>query len=181
MAPLVVRRLWTVEIPVQVCLVVPAALSVAYLTACSAVGESGAPLDASARWEERAPAPERRTEVSVATDGARIYLLGGFLALPDDHPEGETPPASRALLVYDPATDRWSEAGDVPVGTNHAGLVAVDGRLYLVGGYRDNSFEPRSGEVWIYDPATGEWSEGSPMPTPRGALAYAVLDGKIHA
>lgn len=136
--------------------------------------------EAPGEWEVLAPVPEARTEVSVSTDGERVYLAGGFLAPPADHPEDERPPAARKLLVHDPAEDAWSEAGEIPVGTHHAGLLPVDGKLYLVGGYRDNSFEPRSGEVWIYDPETGEWSEGSPMPTPRGALAYAVLDGKIH-
>ncbi len=148
-------------------------------TEASAASGDGAP-EVQAEWEELAPVPEARTEVSVASDGERVYLAGGFLAPPDDHPEGERPPAARTLLVHDPAEDAWSEAGEIPVGTHHAGLVRVDGKLYLVGGYRGNSFEPRSGEVWIYDPETGEWSEGAPMPTPRGGLAYAVLDGKIH-
>lgn len=135
---------------------------------------------ASPAWEVLASAPEARTEVSVSTDGERVYLVGGFLAPPGDRPEGRRPPISRTLLTYDPAADSWSEAGEVPVATHHAGLLPVGDRLYLVGGYRGTSFEPRSGEVWIYDPATGEWTEGSPMPTPRGGLAYAVLDGKIH-
>lgn len=157
------------------------------LAACgeTAPDEDGAspPADvpeAAGTWEVLAPVPEARTEVSVSTDGERVYLAGGFLAPPDGHPEDERPPAARRLLVHEPAADAWSEAGELPGGTHHAGLLPVDGELYLVGGYRENTFEPRSGEVWIYDPEAGEWSEGAPMPTPRGALAYAVLDGKIH-
>lgn len=159
-----------------------AAFSLPVLAGCpSSTGEEAA--DATrieASWEALAPAPDARTEVSVETDGERVYLLGGFLAPPPDHPEGERPPPAMALLAYDPAADAWAERGEIPVGTNHAGLVRVGDRLYLVGGYRDNTFQPRSGEVWIYDPAAGQWSRGSPMPTPRGALAYAVLDGRIH-
>lgn len=149
------------------------------------LGSCGEPAEGlsetAAEWEELAPVPEARTEISVATDGERIYLAGGFLAPPEGRDPGdERPPAARRLLVYDPAEDAWSEEGKVPVGTHHAGLLGVGGRLYLVGGYAGNSFEPRSGTVWIYDPSSAEWSQGSPMPTPRGGLAYAVHEDHIH-
>jgi N-acetylneuraminic acid mutarotase len=114
----------------------------------------------------------------VTTDGEWVYVLGGFLP-PTEDPD-ERPPVSRALLAYDPATDTWLDAGEVPIGTHHAGFVRVGERLYLFGGYRDNTFEPIA-DVWIFDPASAAWEEGTPMPTPRGALAYTVLDGRIHA
>jgi N-acetylneuraminic acid mutarotase len=128
-----------------------------------------------ARWEARAPVPEARTELSVATDGGRAYLVGGFGAR-----ARRGAPAPRAMLVYDPGADRWTRAGEIPEGVNHAGLAAVAGKLYLIGGFREASSTP-TGAVRIYDPATRAWHDGAPMPTPRGALAVVVLDGKVHA
>lgn len=142
------------------------------LAACAAPGsETAVP----ARWEVRAPVPEARTEVSVATDGSLIYLIGGF-----GDGEGRRPAAPRAMFAYDPASDRWTTAGEIPEGVNHAGFAAVDGKLYVVGGFRGASFSP-TGAVRIYDPADSTWRDGAPMLTPRGALAVAVLDGRIHA
>jgi len=119
--------------------------------------------------------PDARTEVSVTTDGSLIYLIGGFAP-----GAGGRPSAPRTMLVYDPGSDRWMAAGEIPQGVNHAGFVAVEGKLYIIGGFREASFSP-TGAVRIYDPASREWRDGSPMPTPRGALAVAVLDGTIHA
>lgn len=128
-------------------------------------------------WDIRAPMPEARTEVTVTTDGERVFVAGGFVPPPPD--VEDRPPVSRTLLAYDPGTDAWTDEGRVPIGTHHAAFVRVGELLYLIGGYRDNTFDP-IGDVWIYDPAAGEWSEGTPMPTPRGALAFTVLDGRVH-
>jgi hypothetical protein len=119
--------------------------------------------------------PQGRTEASVATDGALIYLIGGF-----GPGEGRRPSAPRTMLAYDPAADRWTDPGEIPEGVNHAGFAAVDGKLYLVGGFRGTSFSA-TGALRIYDPPERRWRDGTPMLTPRGALAIAVLDGKIHA
>jgi N-acetylneuraminic acid mutarotase len=126
-------------------------------------------------WQQRAPLPEGRTEVSVTTDGQLVYLLGGF-----GQGSGQQASAPRTLYSYDPATDQWSSPGAIPEGVNHAGLVHLNGKLYLIGGFRENTFTP-SGAVRIYDPATRTWTEGAPLPTPRGALATVVLAGRIHA
>lgn len=157
------------------------AILVSLVVAAGCTGPEAAEApDQEPRWEQLAPVPDARTEVSVTTDGERIYLAGGFVPPPDDW-EGEgQAPVTREMLVYDPDADTWSDGPDVPVATQHAGFVPVGDLLYLVGGYDGSSFDPRSGTVWIYDPEAEEWSEGAPMPTPRGGLAYAVLDGRIH-
>ena len=125
-------------------------------------------------WETAAPMPDRRTEVSVASDGTRLYVLGGFgLA-------AGRAVAPLAVHAYDPATDSWSTPTSLPVGINHAGLAYIDGSLYVVGGFREASFRATD-RVMIYDIATGQWRDGAPLPTARGALAVAVVDGRIHA
>lgn len=122
-------------------------------------------------WTTRAALSEARTEVSAASDGGRLFVIGGYapgLSLP------------RALQVYEPRTDRWSSPGNIPEGINHAPVVEFGGRLYIVGGWRGQNRDA-TGAVQIYDIESGRWSTGAPMPTPRAAHALAVLNGKIHA
>jgi len=143
------------------------------LAACG--GAERSPSTVPARWESQAPVPDARTEVSVSTDDSLIYLIGGY-----GRGAGRRPSAPRAMLVYDPAVDRWATAGEIPEGLNHASLAAVGGKLYIIGGFRGSS-RSATDALRIYDPAQRTWRDGAPMPTPRGALAVAVLDGKIHA
>lgn len=131
---------------------------------------AGQTIEASGTWTTSAPLPDRRTEVSVASDGERLYVVGGF------SPGRQAP---RAVYVYDPKSD-WSHITDLPEGVNHAGLAHINGKLYVVGGYREASFEPTDA-LRIYDTEDGAWHDGPPLPTPRGALAVAVHDGRIHA
>lgn len=141
----------------------------------AACGSRSSTDSVAARWDGRAPVPDGRTEVSVAAGDSLIYLIGGF-----GRGEGRRPTAPRAMLAYDPASDRWAEVAEIPEGLNHAGLAAVGGRLYILGGFQGSSRAP-TGAVRIYDPAAGTWRDGAPMPTARGALAVAVLGGRIHA
>lgn len=128
-----------------------------------------------ARWVQRAPLPERRTEVSATTDGRHIYLAGGF-----GPPTGqERATAPRTLWRYDPQADRWEALTQLPQGVHHTAFVHLNGKLYILGGFRETSFEPVD-NVRIYDLASGSWSEGAPMPTPRGAIGFTVLEGRIH-
>ncbi len=136
----------------------------------------GMPLDpVPATWVTLAPVPERRTEVSAATDGQYVYLAGGF-----GPPVGEErATAPRTLWRYDPDADDWAAVTELPEGVHHAPFQYHDGRLYILGGFRETTFEPVA-NVRIYDLATGEWSEGALMPTPRGAAGWAMLNGRIH-
>lgn len=131
--------------------------------------------EASGDWEQMAPLPEERTEVSVATDGERIFLAGGF------KPEGEGgAEAPRTLFAYDAQADDWAALTELPGGVNHAGLEYHDGKLYVIAGYDEASFAP-SDDLHIYDIDQDAWQSGPAVPTARGALATAVLDGRIHA
>jgi N-acetylneuraminic acid mutarotase len=135
-------------------------------------GTSGVQITTGAGvWATRAPVPQARTEVSAATDGSLIYLLGGF---------AQAGVAPRTMFVYDPTADRWTGTDSIPEGVNHAGLVHLNGKLYIIGGFREATFEPTAA-VRIFDIATRRWTDGAPLPTARGALAVTVLNGRIHA
>ena len=125
-------------------------------------------------WAVLTAMPEVRTEVSVTTDGASIFVLGGFA------PVGGGVASPLAVLRYDPTLDRWSHLTDLPAGVNHTGLAYIDGSLFVIGGFQEATFRATN-RLMIFDIAEAVWREGSPMPTARGALAVAVVDGAIHA
>ncbi|HEU5472242.1 MAG TPA: hypothetical protein VFV67_16430 [Actinophytocola sp.] len=134
------------------------------LAACSAP-PAPSPPPGPDRWTERAAAPHARTEVSAATLGNRIWVLGGM----DD--DGRPAPD---VMIYDPAADRWSTGPALPEGVHHAAAAGDGSRLWIAGGYVDSgSGHQPTAAVRMIDSATGTWSDGPPLPSPRGAGALA--------
>lgn len=132
-------------------------------------------------WATGAPAPTKRTEVAVAAAGGRIYVIGGF----EEPGLGNLArlTVSRTVEAYDPATDRWTVAAELPAALHHAGAGSAGGRVYVIGGFHASLFSVWKpvASVYIYEPRSDRWSEGAPMPTPRGALAVAEHGGKLYA
>lgn len=128
-------------------------------------------------WTTRAAPPLELHHVqAIAFDGKLLIvnaLTGGF-------PE-ETP--LDRVLVYDPATDRWSDGPAIPAERRRGagGAVVHDGLIYIVGG---NSRGHMSGYVpWldVLDPATGQWTALADAPHARDHFHAAVIDGRIYA
>jgi N-acetylneuraminic acid mutarotase len=121
---------------------------------------------ASVEWEARAPMPLPRTEVSAATVGSEIMVLGGFTS-----DRG----ASTRVDAYSPAQNRWRRLPDLPVGLHHAMAVGAGGRLYVLGGYTVDGTPQRSIRVL----ERGRWRALPPMPFARAAAGAGVARGKI--
>ena len=100
--------------------------------------------------------------MALGYDG-KLYILGAFTGgFPEEQPLSH-------VLVYDPASDRWSQGAEVPAHRRRgsAGVVSHEGRIYLVGG---NTRGHMSGYVpWLdaFDPATGRRSKGQTNKEPH--------------
>lgn len=140
-----------------------------------------------AAWAESTPLPEPRGEhTSVVIDG-KIYVAGGrFKRTPDsanfnDHFD------TASVLVFDPATEEWSAAPDMPTARNSHAAVAIDGKMYVVGGRQFTQQE--NGEyasvnvasLEVYDPVAESWETLAPLPQAAGGITAAVVDGKLYA
>jgi N-acetylneuraminic acid mutarotase len=108
-------------------------------------------------WSARKPLP-----VAWAWgDGAsfingRLYITGN----------------SKALYVYDPATDRWTRKADMPQAVFYGSQGVIAGRLYV--------YAP-AGALLRYDPATNTWTKRAPPPLIHGEMAAAgVIGGKLY-
>lgn len=138
------------------------------------------------RWERRAPASIKRTEVAAAAVDGRIYLIGGFRkpgwleALLNPSLNRPSIISTDAVEEYDTTLDRWRVKAPLPIPVHHAAAASIADRLYVVGGLIQ--WPPgRSAKVFAYDPPTDSWSERTPMPTARGALGLAEHEGKLFA
>jgi N-acetylneuraminic acid mutarotase len=117
-------------------------------------------------WGNGASLPTARGALAVAVLDGRIHAIGGH-------------DGTRSLgthEVYDPATDRWSEAAPLGHPRNHHAAVAMAGILHVFGGRNEATAEMTATEA--FDPATGRWRAAAAMPTGRSGIAAAVLDGR---
>lgn len=121
----------------------------------AAPGESG--------WVRAAAAPIALTEVAAAAHGGRIWVAGGL--------DGQGRAVAR-VLVYDPATDAWSEGPALPEPVHHAALVSDGDSLLLIGGYAGDGFGRPTDAVWRLE-GDGPWLPDRPLPEPRAAGAAA--------
>src|SRR5690606_11718496 len=81
---------------------------------------------------------------------------------------------SRALYIYDPATDTWSRGADAPFIFAAAGRAVLDGQLYVAGGCSNHCFLDA---VHRYDPPTATWQPLARYPvaaSPRGSVPPGV-------
>jgi hypothetical protein len=132
---------------------------------------------ATGRWTSKSPPPfEIHHFQGVEYDG-RIYLLGAMTGrFPTE------PPVPR-IMIYDPATDRWSEGSEVPADRRRggAGVVVHDGLIYVVSGITNGHTDGHVTWVDSFDPRTGTWRRLADAPRARDHFQAVVIDGKIYA
>ncbi len=93
----------------------------------------------------------------------KVYEIGGRL-------NGDYRQNLSVMEVYDPVTDRWSRAADLP--TARSGITAseVGGRIYV---FADEKGEGTFRENETYDPTRDAWQAMAPMPTGRHGLGVS--------
>jgi N-acetylneuraminic acid mutarotase len=113
--------------------------------------------------------PLARHECASVEAGDKLYLIGG---------RGEKP-----VNVYDPATNRWSDATAPPLEIHHFQPVELGGKIYVMGALTGKyPHETPVTNVLIFDPKADKWSQGPEIPAGRrrGAAGVAVHAGKIY-
>ncbi|HET9780771.1 MAG TPA: kelch repeat-containing protein [Candidatus Dormibacteraeota bacterium] len=118
----------------------------------------------------------RYGQLAVGLKGGQVLVVGG-------QDEGQTPNPPTYIAsaeLFDPATGKWSSAGDIGQPRSGFTLTALaDGRALLVGGVAaDHLTVLRS--TLVYDPRANVWSAGPDMKTARTEHATARLnDGRV--
>ena len=150
----------------------------ALLAAAASVALFGHIAGASAqdgKWRTGKELPQTIGEIFSAVVGNKWYVFGGL--------DGPNVQARGVVLVYDQATDSWTEKKKMQVPAHHGTSVALDGKIYIFGGFVGRPgtkvWQP-IGTAMEYDPAADSWKELAPMPTPRGSAQAVAVDGKIY-
>src|SRR5438128_474126 len=140
------------------------------------------------RWSQAGSVIEPRTGPSSAllSDG-RLLIAGGGIPLdtPEQTPNGEvsfkpTPTAE----IYDPATRRWSRAGQLQAARDGIRLVALGGGGAIAAGGCQGAagWSPPVATAEVYDAASNGWSMTTPLPVAMcGADGIALRDGRALA
>src|SRR5687768_15512639 len=123
------------------------------------------------RWMTRTALPLPRSEMAWAVAHAgKMHLVGGYGEQRVDRPYHH---------VYDPTSDRWTEAEPLPRGANHVGVAVHEDRLYAIGGFVDQNRKPHN-ECFVYDIPARHWNKIAPLPNACGSVACVIFDGKLH-
>jgi hypothetical protein len=109
---------------------------------------------------------------SLLADG-RVLITGG---LEDDFEIFSTQTAE----IYDPATQRFSPAGDMPVAVaSHTASVLLNGKVLVAGGSNDGCPGAQTA-VSIFHPDSNSFSPGVSLPKPRVLHTATTLnDGRV--
>jgi N-acetylneuraminic acid mutarotase len=121
-------------------------------------------------WTSGATMPTARTEVTAATIGDVIYVIGGF-------PTGAH---TNVVEAYDISENSWSTKAPLPQAIDHAGAATVNGKLYVIGGYINLFNGTISSATYEYDPLEDEWTPRASMPLARAAAATVEVGGVIY-
>ncbi len=130
-------------------------------------------LDGGTAWKSAAALPAARNHLGAVLLNGKIYALGGQTG----QDGGAVYRAN--VYVYDPATDTWSSAGDLPTPRSHHELstLVLDGKIVVLGGQTTGG--RALADASIYDPATNRWAPMTSLPAARTAGVAGVVDGTL--
>jgi len=127
------------------------------------------------KWVEVRSVPGTVGRLAAAAVGARehVFLFGGYVV---DAQGGET--TLPDVNTYEPLTDRWFRAEDMPVAVDDSVAGAYRDRyIYVVSGW---SKTDAVHDVQVYDAEKNKWSQATPTPgTPVFGHAGAVVGDTI--
>jgi N-acetylneuraminic acid mutarotase len=125
------------------------------------------------KWTQKADMQTPREIAGTYVYNGKIYVTGGLTGEPDNLL------VTSAAEVYDPMTDTWTEAPDLPTPRLGHSSTIVNGKVYVIGGSVQFPGHGLS-NVDIYDPTTGVWTTGANLPDRRDAHVAGMVDGKIY-
>jgi len=112
---------------------------------------------------------QARHESGAVEVNGKLYLLGGR--------------AMRAVQVYDPTLNTWTDLAPTPLELHHFQPVAIDESIYVIGSFTCCfPMETLIPEIHVFNTETLTWSISGSMPASRvrGSAATIVRNGIIY-
>ncbi|MBW8887327.1 MAG: putative Ig domain-containing protein [Fibrobacteres bacterium] len=134
-------------------------------------------------WTLKSPPPFKSKRIlrlgTPVGVGGKIYLVGSY---PADTDPAITNFPSRSVLVYDPATDAWSDGPGMDWAVAGGGTCVAGNKLFVAGGESgDNNFGPvPTSGMDEFDPAAGAWTGKTDMIAKIGSPLCAEVGGRFY-
>ncbi len=128
------------------------------------------------RWIKKKDMPVSRISFDLGVVAGRVYLVGGSTGVGPEHEV-----AMARVDVYNPATDMWGKAPNMPTRRDPGDVTVVNNRLYVIGGW------PPAGAgrhaltvIEAYDPISHQWEKKKEMLALRFSFSTAVVRDEIY-
>ena len=123
------------------------------------------------KWSARALMPVARDYfVTTPRSDGTFVVIGGFSAGSSNH-----------LLHYDPSSDEWDSAGQIPNRVTIAGGAISGDRAVIAGGaYESTSWKVAVADTEIVDLVSGKSTSATPAPEPFVYAASATIGDKLY-
>ena len=130
-------------------------------------GGAGAALRRGA-LDGQAALPEGRSRLALASDGKKLYAIGGETAA------GVTD----QVTIYDPRSNGWLPGARKPTAVSNAAAVFLNDRIYVPGGTTAQVAPPTCSKSTIPAPRRGR--RAPRCPSPLAAYGLAALGDKLY-
>jgi N-acetylneuraminic acid mutarotase len=131
-------------------------------------------------WTTMASIPTATYGYGSAAINGKIYVVGGSQTAATQQPNSTYLDANQ---VYDPQTDNWSSAANLPIVDSFGAAAATQdylapARLYLAGGY---SQDVLTSKTQVFNPYNNSWTNGTSLSSPRANFALAVVNDVLYS
>jgi hypothetical protein len=134
-------------------------------------------------WSLKAKLPTVLEQANQAVElNGKIYVAGGFSRFRDTKRNVWRLSESKALYVYDVATNSWTRKADMPQPGIHGIAAAFNGLIYVATQCFDASCGAFArGVVWRYNPNTDRWVLETRVPNGETwRPAGGIIGGKLY-
>ena len=132
------------------------------------------------KWENKADMPTPRCCLNAVVVNNLIYAMGGADGRP---PVGGQP--FGPVEIYNPLTDKWRKAPDMPAPRYSFVAGVVNGKIYVLGGV--TQVERRGKKIWasvktvdVFDPVANTWKKHGDAKITRNFMGGVVVNGKFY-
>lgn len=129
------------------------------------------------RWIRKKDMPVSRINFGVGVVAGEVYLIGGATGFGEGHKR-----RMDRVDVYNPATDLWKTAPNMPTRRGPGGVAVVNNRLYVMGGagWPPAGAGPHLKVIEEYDPISRQWQQKPDMLNLISRSSTVVVRDEIY-
>ena len=129
------------------------------------------------RWIRKKDMPVSRINFGLGVVAGRVYLIGGATGFGGGHKQ-----RMDRVDVYNPSTDLWGTAPNMPTRRGPGGVAVVNNRLYVMGGagWPPAGAGPHLKVIEEYDPISRQWRQKPGMLDLISRFSTVVVRDEIY-